>query len=86
MPAAARSWLAVRTAVFLVAAGATDWPARYFFNNFDRTNLILGHFHEAAPGVNGPIVEDILMDAGTTVTAFFDPDETALAGASFAFA
>ena len=66
----------------VAAGGAVTYDSDYTINNFDRGELIGGHFHKAAPGVSGGIVEDILMDPGTTVTAFFDPAETGLAALS----
>ncbi len=56
------------TVTFTVSAGTVSYDLQVDISNFDMDDLAAGHFHNGMPGENGPIVENILTDEGTTVS------------------
>jgi hypothetical protein len=49
---------------FTVAAdGSVTYTTQISVRDFDVTQLTVGHFHQAPAGVNGPVVQDILVNA-----------------------
>lgn len=56
--------------IVVASAGTFTYSSEYTIYNLAQADLVGGHIHIGAPGVNGPIEENILGDPGTVVSAF----------------